>query len=320
MNTARALEQIAKAENILIITHENLDGDALGSTLAFKFVLESLGKIVKTVCVDMVPNTFKFLPDSHKIEHDFLFGDHDVIIILDCGDLKRTGFAFRLKEFSKAKRKIINIDHHPKNDLHRIARFNLVNYEACSASEIVYDLLQEMKIKLDPIVATCLLCGFYTDTGAFQHSNVNSKVLQNAANLMRQGGKLKLITRNISNGRSISALRLWGVVLSRIQNNSSLGLVTSFVTKEDMLLCEASENDLAGAVNIINTISGTNASILFSERGEGLIKASLRTERNNVDLSRLAQIFGGGGLKKASGFTVKGKLIKNQDNWQIVEI
>lgn len=318
MTLDKVIDQIVKAENVLLLTHEDPDGDALGSLLATKRALEDLGKSVQAVCPDSAPRAFSFLPGAKEIRQDFLLGDYDLVIILDCGDSRRTGFASRLKELSRFRNKIVNIDHHPKNDLHRIARFNLVDFNASSTCEIIYRVGKKMKIKITSRVATCLLCGLYTDTGAFQHSNTNPAVLKIAGELMRLGARLKDISKNITNGRTIPSLKLWGIVLSRLRSDSKLGLVTSFITRDDLKACSATEADLAGAVNVINTIPEARAAILFSERSDGKIKASLRTDKDGVDLSRLAAIFGGGGLKKASGFTIEGRLKQLDSHWQII--
>lgn len=306
-----------KNSNILLITHENPDGDALGSMLGLREVLKNLGKNVHCVCSDTIPRPFLFLPGISLIKKDFFLGDYDLIAILDCGDLRRTGFSNRLKELSKHKNKIINIDHHPKNDLHRLAKINLINFEASSTSEIIYELIKEMKVELNYLAATCILCGIYTDTGFFQHSNTSSKVLQIASELLKRGARLKEITKNIANNKSIAALKLWGKVLSGIKRNKKFNLTTAVVTQKDMAECQATQTDLAGVVNMINSIPGSKAAILFYETSEGKIKASLRTESNVADVSALARIFGGGGLKKASGFTIEGKIQKTKNGWQI---
>lgn len=310
--------KINKSENILLITHTNPDGDALGSLLAMGLAFRKMGKNINMVCPDKTPVPFKFLYGVDDIKHDFLLGDYDLIVILDCGDLRRTGFADRLKEFNKIKNKIINIDHHPKNDLHRIASINLIDYNASSTAEIVFELIKELNVDIDKNMATSLLCGLYTDTGAFKHSNTSSKVLYIASELLKKGARLKNISDNITVGKSVAALKLWGLVLSRIQSNKNNGLISSFVTYKDLVDCKATQSDLAGVVNMINTIPNTKAAILFSEIEDGKIKASLRTESDKVDVSKLAQIFGGGGLKKASGFVMDGKIVFKDNKWLII--
>jgi len=315
---SKVLQKIEKSERILLITHENPDGDALGSLLALYLCFKN-SKHVVAICPTKITSPFLFLPAVENVKQDFLLGDFDLIIILDCGDLRRTGFANRLKELSRHKKKIINIDHHPKNDLHKIAAINIIDYSASSTSELVYRLINELNLEIDKDIATALLCGLYTDTAAFKHSNTTDAVLGIASELLKKGARLNKITGNITNKKSISALKLWGLALSRIKINKELKLVTSCISKKDIEECSASASDLAGIVNMINTIPLTHAAILFSEVESGKIKASIRTESDKIDVSRLAQIFGGGGLKKASGFTIDGHLVNKSGNWQIVD-
>lgn len=310
-------QKIIESQKILLLTHENPDGDALGSLAAFALTLYKLSKKIDCACTSDIPRIFNFIPLVDKIKKDFILGDYDLIIILDCGDIKRTGFSDRLKELNRYKKRIINIDHHSKNDLHRLAEINYIDYEASSTAELIYRIFDFLNWKIDKDIATSLLCGLYFDTGAFRHSNTTKDVLKISSYLLSCGAKLKLITQNISNGKSVAALKLWGKILSRIKQDKGLGLVSSVITLKDIEECQASPNDLAGAVNLINTIPGSRAAILFSEIESGKIKASLRTERNDVDVSRLANIFGGGGLKKASGFSLDGRIIPTDNGWEI---
>lgn len=310
--------KIATAEKILLLTHENPDGDAIGSAMALFNYLRQIGKYVDASCPSDIPDLFKFLPLSDKFKKDFLLGDYDLVIILDCGDLKRTGFAHRLKELNNQKKRIINIDHHSKNDLHNLAQVNYIDYQASSTAELVYKLLQDSDCLINKEIATCLLCGIYTDTGSFKHSNTSEEVLKISAHLLRCGARLNLITSFITNGKSVPALKLWGIALSRIRENKKIGLISSIITQKDIQSCQATNADLAGVVNLINTIPQTRAAILFSEIESGKIKASIRTERNDIDVSHLAAIFGGGGLKKASGFSIDGQIIaKAKGDWEI---
>lgn len=311
------ISQIVRAEKILLLTHESPDGDAVGSSLALKIALENLGKKVNSYCCDPVPWLFLFLPGANLIQQDFLLGDYDLIIILDCGDLRRTGFSDRIREFSRHKNKIINIDHHPKNDLHKIAKFNLVNYDVSSTSEILYEIICRMRIRITRDIAQCLLCGLYTDTASFKHSNTTSKVLNIASDLMKKGARLKPITDNITHIKNFSALRLWGRAFSRIKFNQKYQFASSVITEEDLCECQADKEDLGGVVNMINSIPGTRAAILLYQIEPGKIKASLRTDNDRVNVSRMASYFDGGGLRKASGFTIDGRLIVKGKKWEI---
>ncbi len=303
----KILNLIKRYERFLIVIHQFPDGDTLATSLGLAMALKKINKYVLCVCKDVIPLPFQFLPNTKDIKSDFLVGDFDVVVVIDCGDLKRTGFPDRLKQFARYKKRLINIDHHPKNDLHKIANHNLIDHEAAAASEIVYHLLRLLHISLDKNIATCFLTALYTDTGGFKHSNTTPRSLENAAIWMAAGARLKLITKNVSLNRSVAALKLWGIALSRVHKNS-MGLVASFVTQQDLLDNGANENDLGGIVNLINSIPGVKAAILLSETADGHIKASLRTESDRIDVSRLAMLLGGGGHRKASGFIIPGRL------------
>ncbi|OGD56461.1 hypothetical protein A2V71_03710 [Candidatus Berkelbacteria bacterium RBG_13_40_8] len=314
----KIISKITHFDKILLMIHENPDGDTLAAAAVLYQVLKKMGKCPALVCKDPVPRPFLFLPEMDKIQSDFLFGDFEIIVVIDCGDIRRTGFDARLKDFAKKKKNLINIDHHPKNDLHKIANLNLVDYEASSTSEIIWQLLQKMKIEIDKNIATALFTGLYTDTGGFKHSNTRPKTLEIAAELLKRGARIKLITQNVSLNKTVPAMKLWGMALSRLHRHSELKIVSSVITRKDLKDCLATYDDIAGVVNLINTIPDSKAAILFFETPEGKIRASIRTEDDKVDVSRLAAIFGGGGHKKASGFTIDGKLIFDKESWKIV--
>jgi len=314
----KVIAKFVNADKILLIIHENPDGDTLSAATVLFKVLKNMGKSPAMVCKDLVPKPFLFLPEIDQIHHDLLFGDYDVIAVIDCGDIKRTGFAERLKKVSQTKQKtVINIDHHPKNDLHKIAHLNLIDYGASSTSEIVYDLCLKMNVVLEKNLATALLTGIYTDTGGFKHANTSSKTLEIAAELLKRGARIKLITSNISLNKTIASLKLWGIALKRMRRNE-LGIVSSIISREDLLACNASDEDLAGVVNLINSVPDARAAILFHETQDQKIRASIRTESDNVDVSKLANIFGGGGHKRAAGFTLDGHLEISNRSWRIV--
>ena len=313
----KVIAKITYYEKILLIVHENPDGDTLASASAIYQVLKSLGKDPAIACKDPVPKPFLFLPEMDKIKNDLLFGDYEVIVVIDCGDLRRTGFDRRLKEFVSNKKILINIDHHPKNDLHKIANLNFVDSGASSTAEIIWNLIEKMGIEVDKNIATALLTGLYTDTGGFKHSNTSPKTLKIAAELMRHGARIKLITENVSLNKTVPTMKLWGVVLNRLTRHQDFKIVSSVLTRKDLLDCGATDDDIAGAVNLMNTIPDSTAAILFYETGEGSIRASLRTEDDRIDVAHLAAVFGGGGHKKASGFTVEGKIYISDHHWKI---
>lgn len=314
----KVISKIKNYQNFLLMIHEDPDGDTLAATVAIYLVLKSFGKNVSMVCKDPVPGPFLFLSETKNIQEDILFGDFEVIIIVDCGDLKRTGFAERLKKFSRVTKNLINIDHHPKNDLWKIANINLVDQKVSSASEIVWQLIKKLDAVLTKQIVTAILTGIYTDTGGFRHSNTTPETLKICSELLNYGARLKDITKNVALNKSVASLKLWGVALSRIHKHTDLEFVSSVITRNDLRLCGADYSDLAGVVNLMNAIPDSKAAILFFETPEGQIRASLRTEKDNVDVSKIAKLFGGGGHKKAAGFCISADLKLNSNKWEIV--
>lgn len=314
----RLISKIKNYNNVLLMIHEDPDGDTLAATAAFYIGLKSLGKKVSMVCKDATPKPFLFLPQIDNIQKDVLFGDYEVIIVIDCGDLRRTGFPERLKKFAKVFKNFINIDHHPKNDLWKIANINIVDQKASSASEIIWPILKRLDIKINRDIATAILTGIYTDTGGFKHSNTSPETLNVASELLGFGAKLKTITKNVALNKSIAALKLWGIALSRLHKNQDLQIVSSVITRDDLASCGATYYDLAGVVNLMNSIPDSKAAILFFETPEGSMRASLRTEKDDVDIGKIARLFGGGGHKKAAGFNIEAELKLNKNGWEIL--
>jgi phosphoesterase RecJ-like protein len=309
---------ILSHDKFLLICHEHPDGDSIGSLLSLSEALNNLGKSATPVSSDSVPKVFSYLAGSDNIKHDFAISDYDVVISLDNGDCRRTGFYDRIAQIKKLKIPFLNIDHHPKNDLWRIADVNYVKGSLSSTCEIIYEILQGMRIEITPNMATALLTGIFTDTGGFQHTNTSENVFMITSDLLNKGARLRKISENISNSHSISMLKLWGIALSRLTSIGDLGLVYSILTKEDIRKVKANEEEVSGLVNLINSIPESKISFLLYETQDGKIKGSLRTESDEINLSKVAAIFGGGGHKKASGFSISGKLKHSNGLWQIV--
>lgn len=309
---------LEEKEKFLLICHEQPDGDALGSLLAFSEGLKNNGKEVIMVCKDSVPDIFSFLPKSSEIKNDFLVGSHESIILLDNGDLRRTGFSKRILVAKEKNVPIINIDHHPKNDLWKVASINYVNEDSSSSSELVFEILTGLKWDITSQMATLLLAGIFTDTGGFQHTNTSEKVLHIVSKLLSGGAKLKNISDNVSNSHSVARLKLWGIALNRMIVNKKLGIVSSFLLRNEIEKLQASDDEVSGLVNLMNSVPESKIALLLYETSDGNIRGSLRTENSGVDVSVLAKLCGGGGHKKAAGFTIKGKIEKVDNVWRVV--
>lgn len=300
-----------KFNDFLLATHKNPDGDALGSMLGLGLALEELGKKVTYFCPDRVPSFLKFLPQSARILNKLAKKKYDVIITLDAGDKKRIGLKF---SFLSSKI-LINIDHHPQAK--PFGDLNLISTKVSSVAEIVYFLTCALKVQNYSIV-NCLLTGIFTDTGSFQHANTSSRALEIAAELVRQGANLNRIARETSKSKSLSALKIWGRVLSRTRQDKKRGVTLSAVTQRDFSELGAEPEDLEGVVNVINSASGTKYALLLSEQEKNKIRASLRSELGRgIDVAKIAAHYGGGGHPLASGFTIKGRLGRKGRKWII---
>lgn len=308
---------IHKHTNFVILMHERPDGDTVACSLAFAQVLAQLDKNAVCVSRDPIPKPFRFLPGINTIVSSFNPDDFEVMILLDCGDLRRTGFPEQVRRFAKTKQTVIHIDHHQKSDLYKLANVKLFDGTASATGEILSPLFNSLGVTITSDVATCLLTSLYYDTGAFKHANTTNNVLQLAAQLLHQGAKLRSITQNVELTKSVAALKLWGIALARVKKHSTLKIVTSLLTQKDIADCQAGEEDVAGIVNLLNAVPGSKAAILLTETKEGTIRASLRTEDSHVDVATLAELFGGGGLRRASGFNIPGKIVMQDDAWHI---
>jgi len=303
------LKNILDAHNkFLLIGHEKPDGDVIGALIALGLYLEREGKECRLVCRDEIADVFSFLLDKVRIEKDFLSGDFEAIILLDNGDLKRTGFRERILSAKKKGVKIVNIDHHPQNDIWKIANINIADPSWPSTCFFLYQYFKNNKIEIDRSQATALLSGIYYDTGGFLHSNASEEVFGVTSELLRLGANLKMISRSVTYSRSANMLKLWGVALSKAKVKKEYGIILSVLTKSDIESCGASEEEISGLVNLLGSASEARVAILIYETADGRIKGSIRTEDNDFDASRFAEALGGGGHKKAAGFLIKGKI------------
>ena len=316
-NFSKLRDIVESNNNFVLITHQFPDGDAVGATLALAEYLRLIKKNVKIVTVSEIPQILNYLAGSQDFLHDIEDIKYEVVILLDCGDLKRTGFLEQLL-MMKNKLPIINIDHHIQNDIWKLAKINLADPSASSTCQIIYQIFKEWQVEISPEQSTALLTGIYYDTGGFLHSNTSNEVLEITSDLLRRGAKLKQVKKSVSQSRSTAMLKLWGIALDKMVVDKKLGIVISIITQEDLKKVEANEEELSGLVNMIDTAQEARAAILLYETADGKIKGSLRTEDNTVDVARLASLFGGGGHKKAAGFLINGKFEKVGHNWKVV--
>lgn len=307
---------ISAADNIAVIAHKNPDGDATGSLLAVDNFLNNINKQHTLLTPNSPSVQFDFLINARPIEHNFLnLTNFDLIITLDCADEKQAGIENRLAEIKTKKIKIINIDHHLTNS--RFGEINLVLSDASSTSEIIFSLLRAINSPIDENMATALMTGVLTDTSNFSNAATTFSSMKVAAELLKQGARMHEIMHHTLKNKSLGVLKLWGKVLLRLEEIPQSGIVVTVITLDDLKEAQVDKEAVEGVANFLNILSRTKAILVLREEQEGIVKGSLRTTDDQVDVSKIAKLFGGGGHKKAAGFTIKGHLVETDRGWRI---
>jgi phosphoesterase RecJ-like protein len=316
-NIQKIKSAIAHANNILAITHQKPDGDGLGALSALACYLEFLGKKYQLFCLDPVPSACQFLPLVHQATSDqTVFLEHfDLIIVLDSGDLKYAGVDQLIGNITY-RYTLVNIDHHQTNN--NFGDFNLVLPDKSSVSEIIYNLFRFWQFPITKEVATALLNGIIFDTGAFSNGATTLSALEAASHLLNLGARHKEITQNQIKNKDLGILRLWGRAFERLIYNKKFDLACTIVTLKDLQECQVPAEAAAGISNFLNELAGAKICLVLKEDENGQISGSLRTTYDNIDVGKLAQVLGGGGHKKAAGFSLKGQLRYNNNHWQII--
>ncbi len=320
MNTQTATNiynALNSAKNPLLICHEKPDGDTLGASLAMAHYLDKIHKPRQHFCADKPATYFSYLPKIENIITDLKLlklEEHDLIITIDCGAIERTGIH---GELSKYKFTLINIDHHQTNN--NFGHHNLVIPSASSTCEIIYKFFRINNIAMDKYTATSLLTGIITDTMNFTNAGTTQDSLKIAADLLSQGARINQIIASISQNKDIEALKLWGKVLYRLQINPENNFAYTVITKKDLeeFNIDNTEN-LDGLANFLSIIQDVDYIMVLTEDKDNMIKGSLRTTKDNIDVAQIAQRFGGGGHKKAAGFKIPGQLEHTDEGWKIV--
>lgn len=303
-------EKLHEAKKVIVIGHRKPDGDALGSMCATKMWLESIGKEVSLACHDKPAGRYMFLPFMDIVETDIDLSLYDMAILVDCGASYMTDFHEKHPEIlaknqvGEAKGPtIVNIDHHASND--NFGHINIVNVHAASATMILYDIFVYFGVQITPDIATCLLTGIYNDTGSFMHSNTSLDVYEVASELLAKGAKISPLIKFLFKTMSVPSLKAWGRAMTNARITDD-NFVLSVMKDGDF--GEGEDPDqLGGVIDYLNMVPDVKFSMLLKEEG-GRVKGSLRTKRDDVDLSKIAALYGGGGHPKASGFSMAGKI------------
>jgi bifunctional oligoribonuclease and PAP phosphatase NrnA len=310
VDIASAREHVAQelrdSEKFLLTTHENPDGDALGSLAAMNEILTQLGKdCVMFMSEEEYPLPYEYqdLPlggVAHELPAD---AEERTIVFLDCGNIDRMPVSFLGREDAH----IVNIDHHHDNT--NFGTANLVVDGASCTAEIVFDLAHDLGAVITPTIADALYVGLVTDTGKFMYENTTPESHRMAAELIEVGVNPHEVFRRLFESVPFAKLHLLAQVLARAERYDDGRLTISFIRREDFSETGADENDVEGIVDHMRAVRGTVVGALVREQlkegREGIRKVSLRASSDEVDVSRIARQQGGGGHRQAAGFSTE---------------
>jgi phosphoesterase RecJ-like protein len=324
----QAYQKILTAQNILIATHFNSDGDGLSAVCAMIDLAESLGKKYLAFTANEPPAVFAFLPHLEKIRHytekpilndgqtmDLeYFHRFDLMLILDCGSMNRTTLDELIKQ-RLPNQYLIEMDHHPK--VADYTDLELRDSGAAATVELIYRFMKTNRLLIDKNIANCILTGLITDTANFLYPATSELTINIASEMLQLGARLPRIMDNVLKNKSLTAMRLWGRVMSSLKINRRYNIAIAALT-HDEVNGDADKEEMDGISGFLSNLYGVKAVLFLREETPGLIRGNLRTAHTDVDVSKIAELFGGGGHAKASGFTIEGKLEKTDHGWKIV--
>jgi bifunctional oligoribonuclease and PAP phosphatase NrnA len=295
--------EIKAADRFLLTTHENPDGDALGSLLATQRILEALGKdsVMFLAAKEFpLPVEYRFLP-LEEVFHEPPADIADrVVIFLDCGNLDRMPVDF----LRNGDNKVINIDHHHDNT--RFGTINVVDVNASCTAEIVYDLAGILGVELRLEIANALYVALVTDTGKFMYENTDARSHRMAAGLIEAGVQVNDVYRRLYEHAPIEKLKLLAQALDRIELRDDGRLAVTYISSEDYASTGASEALTEGIIDHLRTIDGAVVAAVIRDQGESgrsARKVSMRSTDGRIDVSAIARAHGGGGHQRAAGFS-----------------
>lgn len=302
---AEVVERIAGAREVLTVCHANPEADALGSALGVALAVEQLGGRATPVCADPVPQMYDFIPGLERFRQDPEQGrKYDLIVVGDCGDLERIGPVLERNRQLFESVPIVNIDHHVSNT--GFGEVDWIDPQAAATCEMVSLLLPALGVPLtaaDGHIAANLLAGLVIDTANFQHPNSTPRTLRVAAELVAAGAPLYETARRLYRTKPNTQLKLFGLVLARLEAELEGRLVWSVLRQSDFVDSGSTAEEAEGLSDLLSQSASGELIILFKENGADT-RLSVRTRDGGVDATRLTGAFGGGGHARAAGATV----------------
>lgn len=282
---------------MLIGTHLNPDGDAIGSALALSLFLDQIGVPNEVLCHHEPPFNLQFLPDVGRVRQAPESPNHEVGVIVDLESLDRLGSA---GVYFERCEKLVVIDHHVPHEAPGDLR--IIDQTAPATAVVLFRLLVDLNAQITPEIATCLLTGIVTDTGSFRFPNTTPESLVIAARLLECGGDLDRVSEEVFHRKPLSSIRLLGTMLERMQIESDGEMAWSTLPFSEFRGAGATDEDTEGFVNELLAIRNVRVAALFREPKEGKIRVSVRST-GDVDVAQVARQFGGGGHRNAAGMS-----------------
>ncbi len=307
------VDALAAHDLFVVVTHENPDGDALGSMLGLTLALRSLGKdvVMHLTGKAPLPGEYGFMALADVSRETPADTEQRVVVAVDCANERRLGPDSSILERAAL---VVDVDHHHDNT--RFGAVNLVVADASSTAEIVRDLVGGLGVELTPEIAQALYVGLVTDTGRFQYSNTTPKALRLAAELIEAGADVKQVFEHVYETVQLAKLKLLARALERAESYEGGRLIVSYLLRTDFSEVGAEEPYSEGIIDYLRASEGAELVALIREpvSGEGPThRASLRSRTDTIDVSAIARKWGGGGHRQAAGFS------SDEDLGKIVE-
>jgi len=303
---AAVVTRIRSARRVLAVCHENPEADALGSALAHVLLTEALGGRGTPVCADPVPPMYGFMPgiERFQVAPDPTI-DYDLIVVGDCADLERTGSVMRDHAELFGRVPIVDIDHHLSN--RGFGAVDWIDPGAAATCEMTTLLAVALGVSLDAAdgaLAANLVAGVVIDTANFQHPNTTPRTLRVASELVAAGAPLFETARSLYRTKPNRQLKLFGLVLGRLEESPDGRLAWSTLLEADRAVTRSGDGDSEGIIDLLSQSASAEVAILFKEAG-AQTRISVRTREGGVDATELCRAFGGGGHARASGATLE---------------
>lgn len=295
-------DALRQHDRFLVVTHENPDGDALGSLLAATLALGQLGKdaVMYLAGETPLPREYAFMPLEKLVREPPADAAERVLLAVDCAKEDRIG-----DEAARTRASlVINIDHHHDNT--RFGDLNLIVADASSTGEVLRDVFAELGLELTPELAEPLYIALVTDTGRFQYANTTPKALRLAAELVDAGADIHAVFQEVYESVEFAKLKLLARALGRAEVLEGGRIVVSYLLRSDFAEVGASEPYSEGIIDYLRAVEGAELAVLIREQlnqGAHAHKGSLRSSIDELDVSAIARRFGGGGHRQAAGFS-----------------